>query len=73
MEFRDFWSLDKILYQTINFFLQRLYCVKIKINKWRCQLQFCYDINKEQVQCKFISEQQYLKYEVHEQASKTTL
>ena len=34
---------------------------------------FCYDINKEQVQCKFISGQQYLKYEVHEQTSKTTL
>ena len=33
MEFRNFWSLDKIPYQTINFFLQRLYCVKIKINK----------------------------------------
>ena len=34
---------------------------------------FCYDINKEQVQSTFISGQQYLKYEVHEQASKTTL
>ena len=34
---------------------------------------FCYDINKEQGQCKFLSGLQYLKYEVHEQASKTTL
>ena len=34
---------------------------------------FCYNINKQQVQCKFISAQQYLKYEVREQASKTTL
>ena len=34
---------------------------------------FCYDINKDQVQCKFISGQQYLKYGVHEQASKTKL
>ena len=34
---------------------------------------FCCDMNKEQVQCKFISGQQYLKYKVQEQASKTTL
>ena len=32
---------------------------------------FC-DINKDQVQCKFISSKN-LKYEVHEQASKTKL
>ena len=34
---------------------------------------FSYDINKEQVQCKFIYGQQHLKYKVHKQASKTTL
>ena len=34
---------------------------------------FCYVINKDQVQCKFISGSKNLKYKVHEQASKTKL